>query len=414
MPQTRQTVFYQWHCENGATMVPFGGWEMPIQYPAGIIAEHLRTRKTAGIFDVSHMGRFKIRGKNALAFVQHVLSNNAADLEVGQSQYTMIPDENGGAIDDAYLYRFLEDEFLLVVNAANSKKDWQHLNTHRSDFTQVDLIDVTEALAMISLQGPEAEQIIKGLLTAGELPGPVRNWLSIAQTDVGEVHIARTGYTGEPICFELFLNVNAAPDLWQIIIDNGASPVGLGARDTLRLEAALPLYGHELGQDLTGKQIPIFACPLARFAVNFSSLKGNFIGKPALWAQFNARKQIISRNYQNLADLPCRIFPIRLNDKGIARTGAAIFKDSNRIGYVTSGTMVPYWEFSNDDDVNQPTDKSAKRAIGLALIDSRCNFGDDIWVEVRGKRLGASIVPSHLNTKAPPYARALVPASCGK
>jgi aminomethyltransferase len=408
MTQAKQTVFYQWHIQNGAAMVSFGGWEMPLQYPSGIISEHLITRRKAGLFDVSHMGRFKVKGTGALPFLQHVLSNNAAALNVGESQYTIIPDENGGAVDDAYLYRFVKDEYLLVVNAANRKKDWDHLHQYCDIFGQIELIDITSETAMMSLQGPLAKDIMTSLITSGNIPEPIRNKLSIAQTGVDEIYIARTGYTGEPICFELFLNKDKALGLWKMIIAKSANPIGLGARDTLRLEAGLPLYGHELGLNSDGNQIPIFACPLARFSVSFSPLKGDFIGRSALIRQFNALKQIIDQKYDRLTDLPFRILPILVLDKGIVRAGASIYDHDDKIGYITSGTMVPYWEFSDNDITAKPTKKSGKRAIGLALMDSRYKEGDNIRVEVRGKSLKARIVPYHLRSEAPPYTRAIV------
>ena len=170
---------------------------MPIQYPSGIISEHLATRRNAGLFDVSHMGRFKVQGAEVLPFLQHMLSNNAAALNVGESQYTMIPDENGGAIDDAYLYRFVENEYLLVVNAVNRKKDWDHLFKHGKAF-RIELSDITTEMAMVSLQGPFAKEILSVLIRPMNLPEPIRNKLNIAQTSLCPIYIARTGYTGEP------------------------------------------------------------------------------------------------------------------------------------------------------------------------------------------------------------------------
>lgn len=164
MQQIQKTVLYDQHVSLGAQMVEFGGWMMPIQYPPGIIQEHLATRKRAGLFDVSHMGRCAIRGKHALAFLQHVLSNNAAALDVGKSQYTVILNERGGAIDDAYLYRFTEDEYLLVVNAANRGKNWEHFQSQLKAFEQVEIIDQTSALSMLSLQGPLSKEILSGTI----------------------------------------------------------------------------------------------------------------------------------------------------------------------------------------------------------------------------------------------------------
>ena len=162
--ELKRTVFYDRHLELNAMMVDFGGWNMPVQYQSGILQEHLATRNHAGLFDVSHMGRFIISGSQALDFLQHVLSNNAAGLEVEESQYTMIPNENGGAVDDAYLYRFYEDEYLLVVNASNREKDWQHFQQALKAFDQVELTDKTSEMAMLSLQGPQAKAIMEGIL----------------------------------------------------------------------------------------------------------------------------------------------------------------------------------------------------------------------------------------------------------
>ena len=167
MEQLLKTVFYEKHVSLGAKMVEFGGWDMPVQYETGIVQEHLNTRKQAGLFDVSHMGRFIVGGPDALDFLQHVLTNNAAALEIEESQYTMIQDKSGGAIDDAYLYRFMEDEYLLVVNASNREKDWQHLAGFKEKFDRVQLEDRTRQLCMLSLQGPKSKEILSGVHDAG-------------------------------------------------------------------------------------------------------------------------------------------------------------------------------------------------------------------------------------------------------
>ena len=404
MEQNLRTIFYDRHVDLGAQMVEFGGWDMPVQYSQGIIQEHLNTRKHAGVFDVSHMGRFIVGGKDALPFLQHVLSNNAAALELEEGQYTMIPNEHGGAIDDAYLYRFKEDEYLLVVNAANREKNWQYFQELLPKFGQVELVDRTQELVMLSLQGPMAKEILSGMLTDGHLPEPLRNALSTAQINDHSVMIARTGYTGEPICFELFIENEPALAIWDLLIERGAHPVGLGARDTLRLEAVLPLYGHELGIDPAEKEIPIFACSLARFAVSFSPLKGDFVGKQALWKQFKAFSRIMDRDYSLIEDLPQIIQPIALVDKGIARAGAAVFQDQKQVGFVTSGTMVPGWKGSGVGLSTRQSSEKEMRAIGLALMDSNLVEGDEIEIEIRGKRARAVIVPYHLRNEAPPFA----------
>ncbi len=405
MNELHKTALHDRHVSLGAQMVEFGGWEMPIQYKSGIVHEHLSTRKRAGIFDVSHMGRFIIRGENALAFLQHVLTNNAAALDVGESQYTLIPNEEGGAVDDSYLYYFVEGEYLLVVNAANREKDWNHFQKFVKKFAQVEMEDQTKILSMISLQGPLSKDILTDIIASGHLPDPLRNSLTIVTINGAKVKIGRTGYTGEPICFELFVESQHAGMLWDLLREKGAEPIGLGARDTLRLEANLPLYGHELGEDAEAKEIPIFAIGLARFAVSFSPLKGEFVGKEALRVQFDAMKDIMHRDYSTMDSLPRRIMPVALAGKGIARSGSKVFKEEKHVGYITSGTMVPYWKTQGEGLASELIEESGKRAIALALLDSNMLDGDELQVEIRGRRTQALIVPYHLRSEAPPYAR---------
>ncbi len=404
MAELLQTPLYEEHTAAGAQMVEFGGWEMPIQYRDGIVAEHLACRKKAGLFDVSHMGRFIVQGQNALSFLQHVLTNNAAALEVDESQYTMVPDADGYAIDDAYLYRFEEDRYLLVVNAANREKNLAHFGAILPDFVDVELIDQTAQLAMISIQGPVSKGILSGMITGGRLPEPMRNALSTAEIDGAKVMIGRTGYTGEPLCFELFVDSGRAAGIWRGLVARGAVPVGLGARDTLRLEAGLPLYGHELGDDPEANPIRIFACPLARFAVSFSPLKGDFIGRDALLMQFEAFKWIVDRDFRNMAALPRIIQPVAVTGKGIARAGAKIFKNELPAGFVTSGTMVPYWKVSGTGIGSKLSAQTGRRAVALALVNADIVEGDRIDIDIRGKQTPAVVVPYFLRNEAPPYA----------
>jgi glycine cleavage system T protein len=407
MPKLNKTIFYDRHVNLGANIVEFGGWEMPIQYDSGIVQEHLATRKHAGLFDVSHMGRFVIRGKDSLTFLQHVLSNNAAALEIEESQYTIIPNEQGGAIDDAYLYRFLEDEYLLVVNASNRETDWNHLNLHLKKFNEVEIVDRTTDLAMISLQGPLSKNILLDVIDVGHLPEPRRNCLATAAINGASVQIARTGYTGEPICFEIFVNTENSLMIWDLLIERGARPVGLGARDTLRLEACLPLYGHELGDDPEGNEIPIFASSLSKFAVSLSPLKKNFIGRSAFEKQFKALKKIINDDFSLIKDLPRIIMPVAIVGKGLVRNGYRVYHDGNHVGYVTSGTMVPYWKYEGIGISSKITDEKGLRAICLAFINSDLDEGDELQIEIRSKMTDAVVVPYHMRSEAPPFARAI-------
>ena len=410
MNEMKRTVFYDRHKGLGAKIVEFGGWEMPIQYPSGIVEEHLATRKGAGLFDVSHMGRFIVRGTGAIKFLQHALTNNveALDLRETGAQYTIISNETGGAVDDAYLYNFVEGEYLLVVNAANREKDWMHLQSLIEGFSDVDMIDYTEEIVMLALQGPISRKLLVDVIRSGRLPEPIRNSVSTVTIEGVQVNVARTGYTGEPLCFELFASRENGLILWDLLLAKGATPIGLGARDTLRLEAGLPLYGHELGEDPDDKEIPILACPLTKFAVSFSPLKGEFVGRAALVRQFEALSKIISRDYSRISDLPRMIRPIAVAGRGIARGGARVFKDERHIGHVTSGTMVPLWAVEGEGLSSAQTDKHQLRSICLAYIDSNIIDDEKVTIEIRGKSVDAVVVPFHLRSDAPPYARPIL------
>ena len=396
MSDASKTALYDRHVGLGAKMVDFAGWVMPLNYRDGIVNEHLATRKQAGLFDVSHMGRFILGGNNALDFLQHVLTNNAAALDVGKAQYTIIPNKDGGAIDDAYLYRFFEDEYLLVVNAANREKDWEHLQSVQGEFDEVEMIDKSQTLAMLSLQGPVSERILNAVIEFGQLPEPKHNELSIVRITGNKVLLSRTGYTGEPLGFELFIPGEHGTSIWDTPIEHGANPVGLGARDTLRLEAGFPLYGQELGLDPAGNEMPIFACSLAKFAVSFSVLKGDFIGKVALEKQHEAFKKIQFEDYSLIENLPRRIMPLAVLTKSIARTGAKVFVDDKHVGYVTSGTSVPIRPALSQRQESKLTEKANMHSICLALIDSYVHKEDRVQIEIRDKKVDAVVVSSHL------------------
>ncbi len=407
MTELFRTIFYNQHKNHKGNIVEFAGWEMPIQYPDGISKEHMATRENAGIFDVSHMGRLFFTGKDSLPFLQHVLTNNANALEAGESQYTLIPNENGGAIDDAYLYRFKKEEYLLVVNASNREKVLSHFNNVIKGFSDIEMNDRTLEVSMISLQGPQSKKIVEKIMTKGALPEPARNSLSVGEIDNFPVYIARTGYTGEPLGFEIFVENIKAPAIWDLLCENGGVPIGLGARDTLRLEACLPLYGHELGIDHDDIEIPIFASKLSKFAVSFSPLKGDFIGKKALLKQQDCLKKIIDQDFENTEFLPKTVMPVAIVGKGIAREGYKVFKDEKHVGYISSGTMVPYKRgVGSGLDLNFE-EKTERRAIALALVDNTVIEGDTLEIEIRKKRCEAIVVPYHMSAEAPPYVRAI-------
>lgn len=398
MTTIHRTIFFEQHVRLGAKLVEFGGWEMPIQYNHGILEEHMATREKAGVFDVSHLGRIIFKGKGAIDFLQHVLTNNAEELSVGKSQYTLIQNENGGAFDDAYLYKVKKYEYLLVVNASNREKDLAHLGKIIQKYPDVMMNDKTFDLAMISLQGPLAMTIMKEICgDDATLPKPGRNNHSILEIMGSEVMVARTGYTGETIGFELFVKNKKAHDLWDFMIEKGATPIGLGARDTLRLESCLPLYGHELGVDQRGREIPVFASKLSKFAVSFSDLKGDFIGKQALLRQQLFFEKIIEHDYSDISGLPEMIMPLAITGKGIAREGHKVFREGKPTGYVTSGTSVPYRFFPEENSTSSESEGKIKtRPIALALIRSDIRTGDTLEIEIRNKRCDAVVVSRHM------------------
>ena len=404
MSELKRTVLYNAHVAAGATMVDFGGWEMPIQYPSGIVAEHLYTRKCCGIFDVSHMGRLLIEGPDRVKFLQHVLSSNVNALELNKAQYCIIPNENGGAVDDAYLYQFSEERFLLVVNASNTDKDLAWFEPIVKDY-DCRIRNVTGETISIAVQGPESGKMLAKLAGVEEVTKPARNNLSILDMEGHKVWVARTGYTGEPIGYEIFMKNEDADWAWNRLMELGAKPAGLGARDTLRMEAMLPLYGDEMGIDEEGKEMPIFALALARFAVSFDESKGDFIGRKALEKQAAAQTAFREKRgtAQDLIDLPRRVRPIALMDRGVMRHGMEIYRNGEKIGYVTSATMIPYYETEGEGVDAKLLEKTGKRAIGIAYITSDVPTGGEVEVDVRGKRLKAVIPLKHVANNQPPY-----------
>lgn len=404
MSELKRTLLYDAHVAAGATMVDFGGWEMPIQYPEGIVAEHLYTRSVCGLFDVSHMGRLLIEGPDRVAFLQHVLSSNVLNLDVNQAQYCIIPAEDGSAVDDAYLYRFEEDRFLLVVNASNTDKDlaWFAPIVKNYDCT---IRNITGETISIAVQGPKSEEILKTLAGVDEVTKPARNNLSTLMMEGHKILVSRTGYTAEPIGYELFIENKDALWAWNRLIELGGKPAGLGARDTLRMEGMLPLYGDEMGVDEEGKPMPIFALALAKFAVSFDEAKGDFVGREALKKQAAAQACFKAKDYNPdaMATLPKRVRPIALLDRGVMRHGMGVYRNGEQIGWVTSGTMIPYFMTEGEGTDVKLLPETGKRAIGICYISSDVPVNGEVEVDVRGKRLKAAIPSKHITNNVPPY-----------
>jgi len=430
--QAKTTILHSWHVDAGASMLEFGGFDMPVQYDT-VFGEHLATRTKAGLFDVSHMGRFIVSGAGAVPFLQYTLTNNVLELrEAGRAQYTMIPDEHGGALDDAYIYRTGREEYMLVVNAANRDADWAWLTEHLGRFDNVDLVDRSDDTAMLALQGPESERVLEELLdrpgNEGRLPDPVRNTMSSLRLSGADVIVSRTGYTGEPVAFEIFPAATAAVGLWEEMLEigkpRGVVPIGLGARDTLRLEAGLPLYGQELGTDPEGERIPIYALlSLGNSATSFAEVKGEYIGRDALRRQHEEvreRLRLLGRfdvPFEERA-VPRFIRRVALlnadrTGPGVnpARHGYGVRLAGEEVGWITSGTTVPFREFEGDGLGSAPGEEQDRRAIALAYVDSRIVVGrPGQFLEVvkpKGRGLPAMVVPSNMRPAAP-YSRSVV------
>ena len=360
MSELKRTQLYDIHVAAGAELVDFGGWEMPIQYPSGIIAEHLYTRQVCSLFDVSHMGRLRITGPERKAFLQHVLSSNVSALDLNMAQYCIIPNENGGAVDDAYLYLFEEDSYLLVVNAANTDKDLAHLYEALKGF-DCQIENITDKWAAIAVQGPKCKEMLTQMAGGAQLTEPMKNALGTVSLEGHTARVAKTGYTGEPLGYEVYVRSEDAAWLWNRLIQLGARPAGLGARDTLRLEAAMPLYGHEMDEEVTPLEAGL------DFAVKLD--KPEFIGKDALVA----------------AGKPTRVrVGLAVTGRGIVREHQDVFLGDEKIGMTTSGTHCPF----------------LGKAVAMAMLDAKhAEVGTKLEVEVRGRRVAVEIIPLPFYTR---------------
>ncbi|MGN0976710.1 MAG: glycine cleavage system protein T, partial [Faecousia sp.] len=292
------------------------------------------------------------------------------------------------AVDDAYLYMFEEDNYMLVVNASNTDKDLPHFAKYLPDY-DCRITNITDSYSSIAVQGPDSEKILKELSGSNFLTGPKKNDLNELTMEGRTVRISKTGYTGDPIGWELFIDAKEVVWLWNRLIELGAKPTALGARDTLRLEAGLPLYGHEMGQDHSGAEMPIFAVSLAKFAVSFAEEKGDYVARGLLLAQ-----------KEN--GTPRKVMPIALIDRGVMRAGMDVYRNGEHVGWITSGTMVPYYNFDEEGNI---LDTTGKRAIAFAYLNSDVTKEDILEVDVRGKRLKACRVVRHMRQDLPPYGR---------
>ncbi len=348
--ELKHTPLYNEHKELGARLVDFAGYEMPVQYE-GIKAEHEAVRNQAGLFDVSHMGEAVFRGPDAEGAVQRLVTRDVGRLDVGQAGYSAVCYEDGGTVDDVIVYR-REDDFLVVVNASNREKDLKHFRENAADL-EVEVTDESDDWALLALQGPEAQRLLQEL-TDTDLSGLKPFRFTQGEVDGASSIISRTGYTGEE-GFEIYLSPGEAPRVWRRLIEAGARPAGLGARDTLRLEAGMCLYGNELDAETTPLEAGI------GFAVHLDK-DPRFIGQRALLIE-------------DTEGLRKKLVGFEMEGRGIARHGYYVTSGAEVVGEVTSGTKSP----------------TLDRAIGLALVDPDV----DDWFEIliRDNPVAARAVP---------------------
>ena len=360
MAELKRTPLFEIYREYGGKTIDFGGWELPVQF-SSIKEEHEAVRTRAGLFDVSHMGEVRISGSDSLAYLQKMVTNDVSKIPAGGAQYTAMCYENGGTVDDLLVYKLDEEDFLLVINASNIEKDVEWLKKHLEGNVQLE--NLSEKTAQLALQGPKAEKVLQSLVSGVDLSklGYFKFQQKVA-INGKEALVSRTGYTGED-GFEIYCNAADAVDLWKEILaagrEEGVVPCGLGARDTLRFEANLALYGQELSPEISPLEAGVgFAVKLNKAA--------DFIGKEAL-------KQ------QKETGVPRKLVGIEMLDRGIPRHGYPVYAGEELIGEVTTGTQSP----------------TLKKNIGLALVKSAyATLGQEVEVEIRGKRLKAQVVPT--------------------
>ena len=377
-PELRRTPLYDCHRELGARMVGFAGWEMPVQY-AGVIEEHRAVRGAAGLFDVSHMGEVRVRGAGAARLLQQLTPNDVAQLAPGRAHYSGLLTERGTYVDDLLIYRLADDDFLVVVNASNAARDFAWMRERAAALAgsgvplephePCTIADESDRYALLALQGPQALAILEPLASPG-IAG--LRYYTFARGEVAGAPaiISRTGYTGED-GFELYVEPDAAPAVWRRLLAAGAplglAPAGLGARDTLRLEAAMALYGHEIDERTTPLEAGL------SWVVKLG--KGEFLGRAALAAQ---REQGVQRT----------LVGFMVEGRGIARQGHAVLAGGQAVGEVTSGSWSPTLE----------------KAIGMAYVPPALAApGTALGLDVRGKTLAATVVelPFYRRKKTP-------------
>lgn len=349
MQEAKHTPLYDNHIKMGGKMVEFGGWALPVQYSA-ILAEHKAVREACGLFDVSHMGEVSVKGKGALAFLNNICTNDFTEMEIGRCRYSPMCYPDGGTVDDVIVYKRGAERYLVIVNASNTEKDFAWMQEHATD--DVELENISENVAQLALQGPTYRDVLANVIVEGDLPEKPYTFAENVLMDGIVCLVSKTGYTGEP-GLEIYVRPSDAGRLYDILVEAGAVPCGLGARDTLRFECSMPLYGHELSQDIT----PLECCLKSFVKMD----KPDFIGKAALAANPPQRKRI----------------GLELLDKGIAREHCPVLDaQGNVVGETTSGGPAP----------------TLGKNMAMALVTNEAADMEELFIEVRGRKLRAKRV----------------------
>lgn len=354
----RRTPLYKSHIELGAKMVPFAGYEMPVQYPTGLLEEAKGCRKSIGLFDVSHMGQFSVRGKNALQEVQKLVTNDLSKIEIGQAQYNMLCNETGGVIDDLVVYRRSPEHVYICVNASNREKDFSWMQSHLD--RSVSLSDESDSTALIAVQGPHSEALLTQLMKNEAAKNLKYYWACETKISGIPVYLSRTGYTGED-GFEIYGPADAGVTLWNTLLSSAKefhiTPCGLGARDTLRLEMGYPLHGHELSEAITPLQAGL------SWVVKLKK-ESLFVGQQALSQEALEGPKKVLRGF-------------RVNDRRIARQGYEIFDlQGEPVGTISSGTQSPHLE----------------GPIALGFVEARVAGEEKLWVGIRDSKISMNRV----------------------
>ena len=351
-----KTPLYDAHVKAGGKIVPFAGYLLPVQYGTGVITEHMAVREKAGLFDVSHMGEVLCEGKDALANLNQILTNDFTNMVDGQARYSPMCNENGGTVDDLIVYKRGDNDYFIVVNAANKDKDYQWMLDHQ--FGEVTFTDASSEYGQIALQGPKAMEILKKLTAEENIPK--KYYHAVFDTEVAGIPciISKTGYTGED-GVELYLASENAEKMWDALLeagkDEGLIPCGLGARDTLRMEAAMPLYGHEMDDEISPLETGL------KFAVKMGK-EEDFIGKKAMEERGEPKITRIG---------------LKVTGRGIIREHQDIYIGEKKIGHTTSGTHCPFLGYP----------------IAMALVDAgSVEIGNKVEVDVRGRKVEAEVI----------------------